>query len=235
MQAVIKVKDLVQKTGRKTVLNGLSFEVFSGECFGLFGARGAGKTTLLHILAGVDKFKSGSVEVLGYDVKKTEAFKKHLGLVTQERSLFRDLKVCENLDFLAALKNASREDILSVADRFELRDSLNEPVGALEAGTYQRLSLACALLNSPELLIVDELIDKIDLYSRRVIVRELIKFLSGGGSCVWGFSSIEFIEQMTRVGWLENGRITVYPPQEAKEKWNGEIQFFYKQSGENHG
>lgn len=232
MEAVISVKDLVQKIGKKTVLNGLSFEVFSGECFGLFGTRGTGKTSLLHILAGIDRFKSGSVEVLGNDIRKGERFKAHLGLVTQERSLFGDLKVYENLDFIGVLKNADKKNIPPLVERFDLKAFLNDPVSTLEAGVYQRVSMACALLNTPKLLLADQLIDDLDLYSRQVILRELAAFLSGGGACVWGFSRVELCPQMSRMAWLENGKLTCFQPQEFAEQWEGRMKALAAQSGE---
>lgn len=232
MVPVIKVKDLTQRIGKKNVLDGLSFEVYSGECFGLFGVRGAGKTTLLHILAGIDRFKSGSVEVLGCDIRKGEVFKKHLGLVTQERSLFRDLNVYENLEFISVLKNSGRENVLAAVKRFELEDFLGEPVSTLNAGIYQRLSLACALLNMPKLLIADDLINDLDIYSRHVILRELKAFISGGGACIWGFSRIEFCAEMSRIGWLENGLLTLYTPRDANEQWNSRLRSLGQQNGD---
>jgi hypothetical protein len=102
----------------------------------------------------------------------------------------------------------------------------------------QRLSfrsknaLACAMLNAPEVLIADELTGSFDLYSRHVILRELADFLSNGGACVWGFSSVELCGHMSRVGWLEDGRLTVYRPGECKELWEGRLRSFAAPSGE---
>lgn len=219
MQPLLRVVSLRQRIGRRDVLKDLSFEVFPGECFGIFGLAGSGKTALIHILAGVDRFTSGSVEVLGHNIKKTEKFKQYTGLVTQRRSLFQELTAGENLDFIAALKNAKRDAISSLVERLELNDYLKEPVTRLEAGVYQRLSLACALLNEPRLLLADEPITGFDLDSRRLILGEIKDYLQRGGTCVWAFSSMEPVGLMSRVGWLENGEFTVYSPQEARERW----------------
>lgn len=232
MAPVIKVKDLTQRIGKKTILDGVSLEVYSGECFGLFGAGGAGKTTLLHILAGIDRFKSGSVEVLGRDVRKSEVFKKELGLVTQKRSLFKDLNAYENLEFISALKNTGRENISEAVNRFELKDFLSETVDTLNDGIYQRLSLACAFLNAPRLLIADDLIHDIDPYSRHLILKELTKFIASGGACVWAFSRVEYCAAANRIGWLENGLLTMYSPQEAQELWDSRLRLIEQQSGE---
>ncbi|WP_031516702.1 ATP-binding cassette domain-containing protein [Desulfofalx alkaliphila] len=232
MQPIVKVSELVQRIGKKTVLRGASFSVLPGECFGVFGTRATGKSTLLHIVAGLDRFKSGQVEVLGQQVNKGDAYKKELGLVTQERSLFQDLRAGENLDYISVLKDAPRDNILHLVKQLELEQYLNLPVNSLEAGVYQRLALACALLNSPKLLIVDELINDIDVYSRRIIIKELSSFLRAGGTCLWGFSSPEYFSQMSRVGWLEQGIITLYSPAEAEQKWREQVQSIYSIRGE---
>ncbi|KAF1085442.1 putative ABC transporter ATP-binding protein YbhF [Sporotomaculum syntrophicum] len=230
MEPVIKVSNLVQKIGRQILFNGLSFEVLPGESFGVFGLRGAGKTTLLHILAGVDRFKSGQVEVLGYNIKKSEKFKRDLGLVTQEKSLFLDMTVVENLDFMAALKKSSRSDVYQMIERYALKDLLAEPVILLAMGSFQRLSLACAMLNRPKLLIADEIIKDFDLYSRNLILRELRQFQAEGGTCVFGFSNIDFCEQLSKVGWLENGKLKVYEPESARAEWHRQIKLYAEQS-----
>lgn len=224
MEAVIKVRNLVQAKNRKLVLNGLDFEVAEGECFGVFGTRGAGKTSLLHILTGIDRFRSGEVTVLGCDVRKTETFKDRLGLVTQTRSLFLDLTAGENLDFFAALKNAPRSNIDLASRSLELEEYLDTQTGSLDAGVFQRLSLACALLNAPRLLIADELIKDIDLNSRQILLKALGGFISEGGTCVWSFSDIGCCPRMSRVGWLEHGAISVLPPEQAIREWERRLR-----------
>lgn len=219
MQAVIAVQNLVQKIGRKLVLNDVSFTVEKGECFGVFGTRGKGKTTLLHILAGIDRFKSGSVLVTGVNVQKNESFKKKLGLVTQQPSLFPDLSTVENLDFIATIKEADKTKIARLVQDFELEDYLKQSVTMLDAGVYQRLSLACALLNEPEILIIDELINDVDLYSRKILMREVKKFLAAGSTVVWGFSNPDYLQHMDKVAWLNDGKLTVISPEQAREKW----------------
>ncbi len=240
MEPVVRVADLVQIRDGKKILDGVSLEVHSGECFGLFGLRRAGKTAFLHILAGIDRFRSGSVEVLGYDIRKSERFKRQLGLVTQEKSLFQDLRAGENLDFLAALKNAGRESCHRVIEQFQLTDYLNLPVTALEAGVYQRLALACALLNEPKLLLADDLFQSIDPPSRHIVLRELKEYLAGSGACILSFNNMDayskndIYSRISRVGWLEQGRLTIYQPRDAKAEWERRLKSFDGQSGEIH-
>ncbi|ODA40589.1 ABC transporter ATP-binding protein [Desulfosporosinus sp. BG] len=231
MEPVIRVTNLVQKIGRKLLFQGISFEVQSGECFGIFGTRGAGKTSLVHILAGVDRFKSGQVEILGFNINKTEKFKRSLGLVTQESSLFRDMTVVENLDFIAALKKASRAAVREMNERLQLQEFLTKPVTLLDIGVLQRVSLACALLNQPKLLILDEIIKDIDLFSRNLILKELEQFLAEGGTCVSTFSNFAFSQSFSKVAWLEGGEMAIYDPEAAQEEWKRQEKYYAEQSG----
>lgn len=231
-QWVLEVRDLVQKVGRHTVLDGISFTAVPGECLGVFGLSGTGKTCLLHILAGVDRFTSGTVEVLGCNVKKNQEFKRHIGLVTQERSLFQDLNAGENLDFMASIKAVDPQDIDRVVTRLELKEYLHQPVNKLDVGIYQRLAMACALLGAPQLLIADELIGHFDLCSSHIIVRELKRFLAEGGTAILGFSIIELCEHLTRVVWLDKEQISIFEPQAARHHWDSLVQAIY-QSGDN--
>lgn len=235
MEPVMKVNNLSQKIGRKTLLKEISFEVMPGECFGVFGSRGTGKTSLLHILAGVDRFSSGEVQVLGENIKKSEKFKQGLGLVTQAKSLFSDMTVGENLDFLGALKKASKEDVCDMIERYELKAFLAEPVADLDSiGIFQRLSLACAMLNRPKLLIADEIIKDIDLYSRNLILNDLQQFQAEGGTCVCAFSNISSCQYMNKVGWLEGGELTCYEPEAAQAEWSRQEKYYGKQSDGRH-
>ncbi|WP_027364712.1 ATP-binding cassette domain-containing protein [Desulfotruncus alcoholivorax] len=224
MPPIIEVKDLLQVIRKKSVFNGVSLEVQAGECFGLFGNKSAGKTALLHILAGIDRFTAGSVRIMGYDIRKTERFKSHLGLVTQERSLFQDLKVCENLDFIAALKKADSQNIRQVVEQLELQSYLNEPVETLDEGVYQRLALACALVNAPKLLLIDELIDGLDFHSYKLIAKAIKNYLSTGGTCLWAFHRVKFSAYMDRIGWLDKGEIIVYRPGELIKEYRNIFQ-----------
>jgi ABC-2 type transport system ATP-binding protein len=225
---VVDVRDLAQNFFLKPILKGISLQLLPGECLGIFGLRGSGKTSLLHILAGIDRFTSGTVEVLGCNISKSQRFKQELGLVTQEPSLFLDLNVLENLDFIAALKNVKQVDIAieRVTSQLKLNDYLRHPIPALDVGLYQRLSLACALLNSPRLLIIDELIKDIDLYSRSLIINQLKLFLQRGGACICGFSNMEMADYFDRVGWLEIGQLEILAPSQAHEKWNNLVDFY---------
>jgi len=235
MTPVIAAINLQKVFGKKTVLNRVSLDVYPGEYLGIFGLRATGKTTLLHMLAGLERCKTGVIKVMGYDISENDTYKASVGLVTQARSLFQDLRAGENLDFIANLKGARPDRITPLVEKFDLQDHLQQAVNGLDAGVYQRLALACALLNAPQLLILDEPIKDIDLYSRNIIAKVLQEFVSQGGACVCGFSNMEFAAQMNKVGWLDNGELTVYEPQEAVARWKSLIHSYNNRNGEKDG
>lgn len=230
---VINVKHLHQKIAAREILRDLTFQVRKGECLGIFGLRGSGKTSLLHILAGIDGFASGTVEILGSSMNgKDSSYKRHLGLVTQFPSLFHDLTVAENLDYIALLKGCGKGQTESLCESLELGPYLREAAVRLEVSVYQRLALACALLNQPDILIVDEIIKDIDLPSRQIIVDQLTRYRQAGGTCIWGFSHMYYNKWMDRVAWLEDGQISLYLPQEAVERWQEQVREFPAAGGE---
>ncbi len=234
--AVIVIKDLVQQIGRRKILDGIGLELYQGECLGVFGYRGCGKTTLLHIAAGVDRFKSGTVKVLGQQVgrRRKQAYKGRISLVTQQPSLFSDLNVVENLEFFCTLKRVPQDRMRESILRLELEDYLKEPLPNLDVGVYQRVALGCALLNHPEILILDEIIRDIDLPSRIIILEVLEEYLAAGNSCLAAFSNIEYVSYMDRVAWLENGKTNIYSPSEVQKLWQEQQAMVHKKRGEEH-
>lgn len=231
-EKVITISGLVQKIGKNTVLNGIDLELYQGECLGIFGLRGVGKTTLLHAAAGVDRIKSGYIEVLGQRVNKSQAYKTKMGLVTQAPSLFADLNAAENLDLFCTIKRVSRERIQDSITRLQLEDYLREPLASLKVGVYQRLALGCALLNNPEILIIDEIIRDIDLESRRIILQVLEDHSKEGNSFLCGFSNMEYVHYMDRVAWLDDGKVHFYSPDEAENLWQSLYSIVPRKRGE---
>ncbi|MEN6351322.1 MAG: ATP-binding cassette domain-containing protein [Syntrophomonas sp.] len=231
-EKVISICGLVQKVGKNTILNGIDLELYRGECLGIFGLRGTGKTTLLHAAAGVDRIKAGTIEILGQQAGKSQAYKTKMGLVTQAPSLFGDLNVAENLDLFCTIKRVPPERIEKSINRLQLEDYLRETPAGLKVGVYQRLALGCALLNSPEILIIDEIIRDIDLESRRIILEVLDDYLKQGNSCLCGFSNMEYVHYMDRVAWLDDGKIRLYSPDEAESLWQSQYTVVPRNRGE---
>jgi len=155
MDAAITVSDLVVDRGRRQVLKGLGFAVPPGQVTGLLGPSGSGKTTLMRALVGVQLVRSGKVTVLG-EPAGSPGLRARVGYVTQAPSVYEDLSVRENARYFAALYGMSaREAEAAIAD-VGLTDAAGQLVRDLSGGQRGRASLACALIGSPEVLVLDE-------------------------------------------------------------------------------
>jgi ABC-2 type transport system ATP-binding protein len=155
MHNAVTVTDLVVERGRRRVLKGLSFAVPTGQVTGLLGPSGSGKTTLMRALVGVQLVRSGEVTVLGIPAGSPD-LRHRVGYVTQAPSVYADLSVRENVRYFAALYGMSaREAEAAIAD-VGLADAAEQQVADLSGGQRGRASLACALVGSPEVLVLDE-------------------------------------------------------------------------------
>src|SRR5215212_8186093 len=151
----VTVTDLVVDRGGRRVLPGLSFAVPPGQVTGLLGPSGSGKTTLMRALVGVQVVRSGEVTVLGLPAG-SPALRHRVGYVTQAPSVYADLSVRENARYFASLYGmGAREADAAVAD-VGLADAAGQLVADLSGGQRGRVSLACALVGAPEVLVLDE-------------------------------------------------------------------------------
>ncbi|MDJ0322947.1 ABC transporter ATP-binding protein [Cryobacterium sp. PH31-AA6] len=151
----VVVRDLHARRGKQPVLHGLSLTVPRGLVVGLIGPSGCGKTTLMRSIVGVQVVQSGAVTVLGR-AAGTASLRGRVGYVTQDASVYDDLTVRQNLQYFAAVLGASRDDIDRVIDATDLAPNAGQLAGSLSGGQRSRVSLAGALLGSPELLVLDE-------------------------------------------------------------------------------
>src|SRR5438067_890807 len=178
---MIKVENLTKRYAGHTAIRDLSFEVGQGEIMGFLGPNGAGKTTTMRILAGFMPATSGRASVAGFDVfDRSLQARSHLGYMPENVPLYNDMRVTEYLAYHAALKGVPHRRIAErVGDVKELcgvREVERKLIGTLSKGYRQRVGLADALLNEPDLLILDEPTIGLDPNQIRQ-VRELIKNL----------------------------------------------------------
>ena len=155
MAQAIEVRDVVVALGGRRVLDGLSFAVPSGQVTGLLGPSGCGKTTLMRCVAGVQRVDRGSVRVLGMPAG-SPPLRSRVGYVTQTPSVYGDLSARANARYFAALYGVSRRTADRTLADVGLADRAVQKVGTLSGGERARVSLACALLAAPELLVLDE-------------------------------------------------------------------------------
>jgi ABC-2 type transport system ATP-binding protein len=217
MKNAIGVRDLVVVRGGLEVLPGISLDVAAGVT-GLLGPSGCGKTTLMRCLVGAQRVRSGSVEVLG-EPAGSKALRTRIGYVTQAASVYGDLTVSENLGFFARVLGVDRSSVDRAIDAVDLADQRQQLVGRLSGGQLSRVSLAVALLGSPDLLVLDEPTVGLDPVLRRDLW-ELFHRLAEGGTVVLVSSHVmDEAERCHRLLLMREGRIIADgSPDEIRER-----------------
>ncbi len=155
----IQVKNVVKQFGKQRALDNVSFEIENGQVLGLLGPNGAGKTTMMRILAGVIPADSGRVIVYGTDVMEDSlSVRRKIGYLPENNPLYTDMYVKEHLGFAARLYNIRnvKQRVEQLIEMTGLRKEQHKKIGALSKGFRQRVGIAQALVNDPDVLILDE-------------------------------------------------------------------------------
>ncbi|HEU5399169.1 MAG TPA: ABC transporter ATP-binding protein, partial [Gammaproteobacteria bacterium] len=168
----MRTQGLTRRFGSFTAVDGVDLTIPRGKVYGFLGPNGAGKSTTIRMLCGLLAPSAGTAEVLGHRMPEdAEALRRKLGYMTQSFSLYGDLTVRENLEFMAeifTLPRSLREARIAAAmERYFLTDLAARRAGSLSGGQRQRLALAAATLHGPELLFLDEPTSAVDPQSRR--------------------------------------------------------------------
>ncbi|MFM5784066.1 ATP-binding cassette domain-containing protein [Aeromonas caviae] len=212
MSCAISLEGLTKRFGERVALNAISATIPAGGITGLVGPDGAGKSTLLRLLAGLLIPEAGTIRVLGLDpVSEGDQLRQRLGYMPQQFGLYEDLSVLENLTLYADLRGVLEPErtptfarLLAFTDlaRFTAR-----PAGKLSGGMKQKLGLACALLGTPDVLLLDEPGVGVDPISRRALwqmVRELAK---GGMTVLWSTAYLDEAELCDHVLLMADGEV----------------------------
>ena len=202
----VSVHGLRVLRGGRSVLDDLTFDVQQGSVTGLLGPSGCGKSTLLRSIVGVQVVAGGTVEVLGHPAGSKE-LRRSVGYVTQAPSVYLDLTVRENLRYFVAVLGAPADDVDRVVEEVGLTSHVDVTTGRLSGGQEARVSLAAALLGTPELLVLDEPTVGLDPVLRRDLW-DLFARLADGGTTLLVSSHV--MDEATRCGRLllmRDGRI----------------------------
>jgi len=170
-ETVVEVKSLVKQYGRLRAVDDISFELYDGEVFAFLGPNGAGKTTTVEILECIRSLTSGSALVFGYDVTKKEdvkEIKKRIGVLPQDFSALDKLTVKENIDLIGGMYE-KKLDTAEVIKLLDLEGKAKDRFENLSGGLKQRIGVAAALVNDPQLVFLDEPTTGLDPKARREV------------------------------------------------------------------
>jgi ABC-2 type transport system ATP-binding protein len=204
----IRVQNLWKRYGTIEAICGISLEVKEGEIFGLIGPDGAGKTSTFQILAGVMEATSGTAEVFGRPARETRA---QTGYLTQAFSLYPDLTVSENIRYIGDLRHVPSAAIAERGHRylqmFDMDRFADRLAGRLSGGMKQKLSLVCALVPEPRILLLDEPTTGVDPVSRREFWDVLAHLAMGGLTILVATPYLDEAERCNRVALMHLGEI----------------------------
>ncbi|HMK55340.1 MAG TPA: ABC transporter ATP-binding protein [Dissulfurispiraceae bacterium] len=222
-EAAIAAEGLTRTFGDHIAVDGLHLDVRRGELFGLVGPDGAGKTTVMRLLATLLTPSSGEAFVAGHSVlTEADRIKEKIGYMSQRFGLYEELTVSENIHFYADLydvRGKERTDridrLLGFSNLTPFRDRL---AGKLSGGMKQKLGLACALVHTPEVILLDEPTNGVDPVSRRDFWRILYGLLKEKVTIFVSTSYLDEAERCTRIGLMHSGRILAMDtPMRVKE------------------
>ncbi len=206
----ITATGLTKRFGDLVAVDHLDLKVPRSLVYGFLGPNGSGKTTAIRMLCGLLTPTDGTAEVLGHTVPgDANRLKPRIGYMTQKFSLYADLTVQENLEFIADIysypRNDRRSRVEDLIDRYDLSGQRNQFAGTMSGGQRQRLALACAVLNRPELLLLDEPTSAVDPTSRRDFWEKLFALANTGTTILVSTHYMDEAERCHRLAILDHG------------------------------
>ncbi len=220
---LIQAKNLRRTFGDVHAVDGVSFQIASGEIYGLVGPDGAGKTTVMRLLCGallpdkrVDQGET-SIHIAGFDIaRETEQARAHIGYLPQRFSLYEDLSVMENLRFFAEVRGIPAREwkprCLEILRFVGLDEFTERRAGQLSGGMKQKLGLAAALVHQPEVLLLDEPTTGVDPVTRQDFWQLIIRLASAnqqeGIAVLVSTPYMDEASRCGRIGFMRSGRIT---------------------------
>ncbi len=211
--SIVKMEQLTKKFGEITAVDKMTLEIGEGEIFGLLGPNGAGKSTAINMMTGLLMIDSGSISILGRDIRKDKmAAKANIGIVPQDIAIYEDLTSMENVRFFASLYGlrgkALEEAALEALEFTGLSDKKTDLPRNFSGGMKRRLNIACAIAHKPKLIIMDEPTVGIDPQSRNHILQSVIKLNEMGSTIIYTSHYMEEVEEIcTRIAIMDHGKV----------------------------
>jgi ABC-2 type transport system ATP-binding protein len=208
----IRVRGLTRRFGTLVAVDNVDLDVPRQAVYGFLGPNGSGKSTTIRMLCGLLTPTAGQIDVLGLRIpEQAEQLRTRIGYMTQKFSLFEDLSVRENLEFLAAIyglsRQAARARIDELVERYRFGDRQKQMAGTLSGGQRQRLALAGAVIHQPELLFLDEPTSAVDPESRRDFWEKLFELADAGTTLLVSTHYMDEAERCHRIAILDRGAL----------------------------
>lgn len=206
---VIDVRGLTKSFGGRIVVDHFDLQVPRGAIYGFLGPNGSGKTTTIRMVCGLLKPESGEGEVLGYDVLNDSLrIKERVGYMTQKFSLYEDLSIRENLDFIARLYGLDHrsERVDEALHNLGLTERQGQVAGKLSGGWKQRLALAACMIHEPQLLLLDEPTAGVDPKARRDFWDQIRKYSAQGVTTLVSTHYMDEAVQCDSIAYIAYGK-----------------------------
>ncbi len=208
----IRARGLTKCFGALRAVDDVDLTVARRQVYGFLGPNGSGKSTSIRMLCGLLTPTSGEIEVLGLRIpEQAEELRRHIGYMTQQFSLFADLTLRENLEFLAAVQDMPRHQAVQRVDEllheYHFDGRADQLAGTMSGGQKQRLALAGSVIHKPELLFLDEPTSAVDPESRRDFWEKLFELADAGTSILVSSHYMDEAERCHRLAILDHGRL----------------------------
>ena len=209
-EKIIDLTNVTKKFGDKIVVDHVDMQIYKGEIVGFLGPNGSGKTTTMRMICGLLKADEGEGTCLGYEFDKIDfAIKKKIGYMTQKFSLYEDLSIRQNLEFVARVYNLDNVQELTnkTLEKLGLQDRQHQLTGQLSGGWKQRLALASSIIHEPELLLLDEPTAGVDPKARRDFWDQIHQLASQGLTVLVSTHYMDEAERCHRIAYILYGKM----------------------------
>ncbi len=210
MESIIKVDNVIKKFGSEIALNNVSIEFERGKIYGIVGRNGSGKTVLFKTIIGFLKPTSGRVFVGGKEIGKDTDFADHIGIIIETPGFLSAYSGYKNLEYLASIKNRiGKNEIKKSMERVGLDPNSKKKVGKYSLGMRQRLGIAQAIMENPDILILDEPMNGLDNQGVKEVREILLNLKEEGKSIILASHNKEDIEALCdKVYEMDHGKLT---------------------------
>ncbi|MEO6689083.1 MAG: ABC transporter ATP-binding protein [Dokdonella sp.] len=208
----IRARGLTKRFGNLVAVDNVDLDVPARHVYGFLGPNGSGKSTTIRMLCGLLTPTAGDINVLGLSIPaQAEALRSRIGYMTQKFSLFEDLTVRENMEFIAAVQGVPKTKtsgrIDELVGKYHFEDRQKQLAGTLSGGQKQRLALACAVIHEPELLFLDEPTSAVDPESRRDFWEKLFELADIGTTILVSTHLMDEAERCHRLAVINQGAL----------------------------